>query len=1116
MGDLQAEIELTVELRKFFNIDLFVQGYYQIRAGIKVAPKIQSATKIEVKSEFPFTIDDSNEPIYPACIFNDWGVSKTFLVIYKSEEVELDDQFNFKLSVIVDAQHITDCFNRMDMQLCLELFFMEKDYSPEKIGTMQSLCSRCYKLHFNPRLGVHTHMPILFDYFHLSAITTTIHGSLLCLIPPYVFDRPNVHRTSLFSFLFGQDLSQVTTDQLHPSLLERAYHLHNNICEILLSSYESLQDFYEKMIQHLPANEQKTIHHHQNCRQRLKELCQKLKTADDVHSIDDLAHAHIAQCSAENIMLWCQFIQIFGLHEITAIVLAKDYHFKRVKRLSECFFLRETSRINLLINESDIYNDLHELVRNSLYYSRLPHLPIECVELDGTPDTLPILVEEIYTPTEQQSTTAILSSLNSKTSNDNSVLQRVQNLNKLQPNLSHSFSGKLNETTSNSVSNSPSTSHSKTQKQQQQPTKTSPTENNSNKTSATPTRHQSAKSFSLFRNHTLKHTNPVVALPNEPFVKLTSIRKVDQDNIQSSPTLKSHINPSFGLFPNQSDSDINNSHYNKFNSSYLSTPTSHHSLPNVSFKRSNSASTTNSNLIDSPIVPNFLCGTSDKINDEVFLTNNQNNIVAASTFDDSSMKSKVLRASYRGKAHTMDRPIKKPTTLRSLSTSETHNNTKQHSTNIQKKYFITNSDDKISTTNRPVNYSLDSVLNFTLELEQRSTDDIQRRHTTSTNDIDPLLLNGLTDDENQLNLIEKTNEYNSSINIIDDNNDQSINLENNQQENSLEYDRLQNNSINSQTIEFVVHKEKLKQILSSKYSSNLMFFSDFSTPISMNPYFSPDIIPFNTNGTHLIICVHGLDGNSGDLRLIKTYLELCLPSCQLDFLMSSSNHSSTFDDIDVMVKQLIEEIHIHIERYGLKPQRISFIGHSLGNLIIRAAVSHQRFEPYRPLLYTYLSLSGPHLGTLFNTSGLVNIGMWLMQKWKKSFSLSQMSFSDHIDPKQTYLYKLSKQPCLEFFKNILLVASPQDRYVPFHSARIEVCKAALKDTAYGSIYVEMISNLLEPILRNPSITFVRYNAFHNIPSGTNNIIGRAAHIAILDSELFVEKLILISAAKYFK
>ena len=68
----------------------------------------------------------------------------------------------------------------------------------------------------------------------------------------------------------------------------------------------------------------------------------------------------------------------------------------------------------------------------------------------------------------------------------------------------------------------------------------------------------------------------------------------------------------------------------------------------------------------------------------------------------------------------------------------------------------------------------------------------------------------------------------------------------------------------------------------------------------------------------------------------------------------------------------------------------------------------------------------------------------------------------------------------------------------------------------GSIYVEMISNLVEPILRNPSINFVRYNTFHSIPTGTNNLIGRAAHIAILDSELFVEKFILVSAAKYFK
>jgi hypothetical protein len=34
-----------------------------------------------------------------------------------------------------------------------------------------------------------------------------------------------------------------------------------------------------------------------------------------------------------------------------------------------------------------------------------------------------------------------------------------------------------------------------------------------------------------------------------------------------------------------------------------------------------------------------------------------------------------------------------------------------------------------------------------------------------------------------------------------------------------------------------------------------------------------------------------------------------------------------------------------------------------------------------------------------------------MQKWKKSRSLAQMSFKDHIEPRKTYLYNLSQKPC---------------------------------------------------------------------------------------------------------
>ena len=45
---------------------------------------------------------------------------------------------------------------------------------------------------------------------------------------------------------------------------------------------------------------------------------------------------------------------------------------------------------------------------------------------------------------------------------------------------------------------------------------------------------------------------------------------------------------------------------------------------------------------------------------------------------------------------------------------------------------------------------------------------------------------------------------------------------------------------------------------------------------------------------HLVVCVHGLEGHSADLRLIKTYLEMALPGHNLDFLMSEGNQVYLF------------------------------------------------------------------------------------------------------------------------------------------------------------------------------------------------------------------------------
>ena len=66
--------------------------------------------------------------------------------------------------------------------------------------------------------------------------------------------------------------------------------------------------------------------------------------------------------------------------------------------------------------------------------------------------------------------------------------------------------------------------------------------------------------------------------------------------------------------------------------------------------------------------------------------------------------------------------------------------------------------------------------------------------------------------------------------------------------------------------------------------------------------------------------------------------------------------------------------------------RISFIGQSLGGLIIRAALPH--LEEFKDKFYTYISLSSPHLGYMFHSNTLFNAGMWFLKKWKNALVLS--------------------------------------------------------------------------------------------------------------------------------
>ncbi|XP_015174355.1 PREDICTED: uncharacterized protein LOC107065298 isoform X2 [Polistes dominula] len=317
----------------------------------------------------------------------------------------------------------------------------------------------------------------------------------------------------------------------------------------------------------------------------------------------------------------------------------------------------------------------------------------------------------------------------------------------------------------------------------------------------------------------------------------------------------------------------------------------------------------------------------------------------------------------------------------------------------------------------------------------------------------------------------------------------------------------------------LINFKKCKEEFKRQMSFSGRIYSDYPSLASTLPYFhiSDEYRLFSPEGAHLIVCVHGLDGNAADLRLVKTYLELGLPGAHLDFLMSEKNQGDTFSDFDTMTDRLVAEIRHHIEISGLNPTKVSFIGHSLGTIIIRSALTRPQLRPLIPRLHTFLSLSGPHLGTLYNTSGLVNAGMWFMQKWKKSGSLLQLAMKDSPDVRRSFMFRLSQKSNLQNFKHVLLCGSAQDRYVPLHSARIELCKAAVRDPSdQGAAYREMVHNILYPVMSASGVSLVRYDVHHALPPTANALIGRAAHIAVLDSELFIEKFLLVAGLKYFR
>ncbi|KAH9499814.1 hypothetical protein Btru_077874, partial [Bulinus truncatus] len=344
MAELQATIEISVELNKFYNVDLFQRGYYQVQTVLKTPPKLPARVEI---SDNKLNVMKGNQENAAAFIQSCTGRSQKFQILYRNEEVELADIFIYRIHLLVESAKLEKNLETLDLKLEVQLWCNEEDEASESEGKMEVASVRTLQLHLSPTKGLHHSLPVLFDYFHLSAVEVVIHGTIIAIHQPYL-NMPKSPKgakapdqSTLEAVYFGQKLNVAPPSNVNSSSvrLQQAHLMHKTICNILLSSHESLQESLQLLASKIPGNSFQLAK--KDCHTRLGEAVMKVQGVLEEDDLIQTAITDITQLCAENVILWAQFLEIVLKQPQVHLHLAREHHTLRVKRFAEGFFTLE-------------------------------------------------------------------------------------------------------------------------------------------------------------------------------------------------------------------------------------------------------------------------------------------------------------------------------------------------------------------------------------------------------------------------------------------------------------------------------------------------------------------------------------------------------------------------------------------------------------------------------------------------------------------------------------------------------------------------------------------------------------------------------------------------------
>ncbi|GFE55078.1 serine esterase [Babesia ovis] len=231
----------------------------------------------------------------------------------------------------------------------------------------------------------------------------------------------------------------------------------------------------------------------------------------------------------------------------------------------------------------------------------------------------------------------------------------------------------------------------------------------------------------------------------------------------------------------------------------------------------------------------------------------------------------------------------------------------------------------------------------------------------------------------------------------------------------------------------------------------------FVRHVHRNPSFAKEPRPpLRESEIHLVVLVHGYNSSPMTMCFIRNTIVAFAEKSELLL-------SQYLTDSDALIEQqgqlLAQEVDVHIRRKigSNRLGRLSFITHSLGGVVVRAALRH--LGQYLDKLHALVSFACPHLGVFVSQYSIKGAGVSMLASYMRSPCIDQLLLADADTVEDSYIYELAGDTNISHFYHVKLVGILQDLISPASSCLLDPSLSSVKRTSINSMCQRVSENI---------------------------------------------------------